>query len=66
MGLEAAALYFGQRFGRSTARQVMKLFNENISGRCLVFSCELAKDGVVIASKDFPSDCLVAQRTELL
>ena len=43
----------------------MKIFDESISGRCLVFSCELAQDGVVIASKDFSSDCPVAQRTEL-
>lgn len=35
----------------------MKIFDENISGRCLVFSCELAQLGVVVASKDSSSDC---------
>ena len=34
----------------------MKIFGENSSGRCLVFSLKLVKDGVVIASKDSSSE----------
>lgn len=65
--LEAAASHLGQRAGRSHQGKGMKIFDENISGRCLVFSCKLARDGVVIALKDSSSDCpdFQSKRTEL-
>ncbi len=42
----------------------MKMFDENSSGRCLVFSFELAEDGVVIASKDSSSERPIVKSTE--
>ena len=35
----------------------MKMFEVDGGGRCLVFSFELAEDGVVIALKDSFSEC---------
>lgn len=42
----------------------MKIFVENSSGRCLVFSLELVEDGVVIASKDLSSERPIVKRTD--
>lgn len=43
----------------------MKMIDEDGSGRCLVFSFELAQDGVVIASQDSSSECPISKSTEL-
>lgn len=40
------------------------MFDEDSSGRCLVFSFGLAEDGVVIASKDSSSKCPIFKSTE--
>ena len=42
----------------------MKKFDENGSGRCLVFSFELAEVGVVIALKDSSSKCPIFHSTD--
>ena len=42
------------------------MFEVNSSGRCLVFSFELAENGVVIASKDSSSECPVFKSADLV
>lgn len=53
-----------RKIRKATATQGLKMFDEDSSGRCLVFSFGFAEDGVVIASKDSSSKCPIFKSTE--